>query len=163
MDKQLLGMYGEIISSRYLREHGYRVVSANYSCRLGEIDLIVEDRKHICFVEVKTRSENMKYAPADAVDSAKRKKIIATSQLFAKENKITATIHKASEGKKRQSKPRTVKISDEKQKLFAEILSNLEYDYGKNVEILKENKLIQVKIGEKVFKIDLIEQRQPKK
>ena len=36
---------------------------------------------------------------------------------LAKENKITATIHKASEGKKRQSKPRTVKISDEKQKL----------------------------------------------
>ena len=81
---------------------------------------------------------------------------------LAKENKITATIHKASEGKKRQSKPRTVKISDEKQKLFAEIFSNLQYDY-KDVEILKENKLIQVKIGEKVFKIDIIEQRQPKK
>ena len=81
---------------------------------------------------------------------------------LAKENKITATIHKASEGKKRQSKPRTVKISDEKQKLFAEILENLKENH-ENVEILKENKLIQVKIGEKVFKIDLIEQRQPKK
>lgn len=81
---------------------------------------------------------------------------------IAKENKITATIHKASEGKKRQSKPRTVKISDEKQKLFAEILENLKENH-ENVEILKENKLIQVKIGEKVFKIDLIEQRQPKK
>ena len=81
---------------------------------------------------------------------------------LAKENKITATIHKASEGKKRQSKPRTVKISDEKQKLFNEILENL-YKYNENVEVLKENKLIQVKIGEKVFKIDLIEQRKPKK
>jgi hypothetical protein len=81
---------------------------------------------------------------------------------LAKANKITATIHKASEGKKRQSKPRTVKISDEKQKLFNEILENL-YKYNENVEVLKENKLIQVKIGEKVFKIDLIEQRQPKK
>ena len=81
---------------------------------------------------------------------------------LAKKNKITATIHKASEGKKRQSKPRTVKISDEKQKLFAEILENLKENH-ENVEILKENKLIQVKIGEKVFKIDLIEQRKPKK
>lgn len=81
---------------------------------------------------------------------------------LAKENKITATIHKASEGKKRQNKPRTVKISDEKQALFAEILENLKENH-ENVEILKENKLIQVKIGEKVFKIDLIEQRQPKK
>jgi hypothetical protein len=82
---------------------------------------------------------------------------------LAKENKITATIHKASEGKKRQSKPRTVKISDEKQALFAEILENLKENH-ENVEILKENKLIQVKIGEKVLKIDLIEQKkQPKK
>ena len=55
-----------------------------------------------------------------------------------------------------------MKISDEKQKLFAEILANLKENH-ENVEILKENKLIQVKIGEKVFKIDLIEQRQPKK
>lgn len=79
----------------------------------------------------------------------------------AKENKILTTIHGAGErGKK--SKPKTVKVSDEKQTLFAEILSNLQYDY-ENVEILKENKLIQVKIGEKVFKIDIIEQRQPKK
>ena len=77
MDKQLLGIYGEIIASRYLREHGYILLSAHYSCRLGEIDLIVSDKKHICFVEVKTRSENMRYAPADAVDFAKRKRIIA--------------------------------------------------------------------------------------
>ena len=82
---------------------------------------------------------------------------------LAKENKITATIHQASgKTEKKQSKPRTVKISEEKQTLFAEILSNLQYDY-ENVEVLKENKLIQVKIGEKTFKIDLIEQRSPKK
>ena len=70
MDKQLLGMYGEIIASRYLREHGYLILSAHYSSRMGEIDLIAKDKKYVCFVEVKTRSENMKYAPADAVDSA---------------------------------------------------------------------------------------------
>ena len=82
---------------------------------------------------------------------------------LAKENKITATIHQANgKAERKQSKPRTVKISEEKQTLFAEILSNLQYDY-ENVEVLKENKLIQVKIGEKTFKIDLIEQRSPKK
>ena len=81
----------------------------------------------------------------------------------AKENKITATIHGASTTeKKKQSKPKTVKVSDEKVTLFNEIRSNLEdvYDF---VEVLKENKLIQVKIGEKIFKVDLIEQRKPKK
>ncbi len=86
MDSHLLGRYGEIIASRYLRKHGYDVVSAHYNCRLGEIDLIAEDRKFICFIEVKTRSENMKYSPADAVDYFKRNKIIATAGLYLKEN-----------------------------------------------------------------------------
>ncbi len=84
MESKLLGDYGEIIASRYLRKHGYLIVTANYTCRLGEIDLIVEDKKYLCFVEVKTRSENMRYTPADAVDFSKRSKIISSSQLFMK-------------------------------------------------------------------------------
>lgn len=85
----------------------------------------------------------------------------------AKDNKITATIHGASSTKeKKQSKPKVVKVSDEKQKLFKELSSAIkEYcaDEGGKCEILKENKLIQVEIGGKTFKIDLIEQRPKKK
>lgn len=82
----------------------------------------------------------------------------------AKENRITATIHEAHSGKaeKKQSKPRTVKISEEKQELFKEILEILAENH-ENVEILNENKLIRVEINDKLFKIDLIEQRKPKK
>ena len=68
--------------------------------------------------------------------------------------------------RKKSDKPRTVKISDEKKELFQLILSNLtgnNVDFIENVEVLKENKLIFVKIGEKNFKIDIIEQRKPKK
>lgn len=81
----------------------------------------------------------------------------------AKNNKITATIHGAGGEKKKQSKPKTVKVSDEKRVLFSQIEGFLKNYTTHEVEILKENKLIQVKIGEKVFKIDLIEQRPPKK
>ena len=56
-------------------------------------------------------------------------------------------------------KPKTVKISDEKKELFKRVLSI----FDENAVVLKENKLIQVKIGEKIFKIDIIEQRPPKK
>ena len=80
----------------------------------------------------------------------------------AKENHITATIHEAGDKvKRKRSTPRTVKVSDEKQQLFNEITETLEVS-GLEFEILKENKLIQVKIGEKVFKIDVIEQRNKK-
>ena len=63
---------------------------------------------------------------------------------------------------KKEKKPREIKVSDEKQALFAEIVACLG-DNSRNFEILKENKLICVKIDDKVFKIDLIEQRKPKK
>ena len=80
----------------------------------------------------------------------------------AQENRVTATIHNAKGDKKKTTKVKVVKVSDEKATLFKEIFENVSENH-ENVEILKENKLIQVKIGEKTFKIDLIEQRQPKK
>ena len=89
MDKKLLGAYGEIIAVRYLITHGYYVVTTNFESRIGELDIVAEDKKYICFVEVKTRSENSISAPADAVDKAKRERIIATTQSFLKKYKVT--------------------------------------------------------------------------
>lgn len=87
---------------------------------------------------------------------------IALCQM-AKDNRITQTIHGTHEKPRRKSeKPKTVKISPEKLLLFIQIQEMLEKNY-ENVEILKENKLIQVKTNEKVLKIDLIEQRKAKK
>lgn len=80
----------------------------------------------------------------------------------AKENKITSTIHSARDtSKPKASKPKTVKVSEEKQTLFANIVENLQNTY-ENVEIVTQNKLITVKLNGKTFKIDLIEQRPPK-
>ena len=71
--------------------------------------------------------------------------------------------HKATADKpKKEQKPRVVKVSDDKKQLFSEILTNLTEIYGENAKVEKENKLIIVKIGEKTFKIDLIETRKPK-
>ena len=64
--------------------------------------------------------------------------------------------------KKERKKPEK-KVSDAKKELFNEILSDLKDVYKENVEVLNENKLISVRIGEKLFKIDVIETRPPKK
>ena len=64
------------------------------------------------------------------------------------------------------SKTRTVKISDEKQTLYNELwfaLENLSQLNGYEIEKTKENKLFTIRIGNKTFKLDLIEQRTPKK
>ena len=62
---------------------------------------------------------------------------------------------------KKDRKPRTVFISDEKKELFNDILRNLEDNY-QNVTVLKENKKIEVKINDKSFSIDIIQHRPPK-
>ena len=80
----------------------------------------------------------------------------------AKKVKIDHGASAIDKTEKKEKKPREIKVSDEKQALFAEIVEKLA-ENGRNYEIVKENKLICVKIGEKTFKIDLIEQRQPKK
>lgn len=82
MNKANIGALGEMAVARFLRENGYNVVSANYRCRFGEIDIIAEDAQYICFIEVKTRAENSRYAPADAVDFHKRQKLLATAELY---------------------------------------------------------------------------------
>jgi hypothetical protein len=67
--------------------------------------------------------------------------------------------------RKKSEKPRTVKVSDAKQALFAYIKTAIEgycLNRNGNCAVLKENKLISVEIDGKIFKIDLIEQRQPK-
>jgi hypothetical protein len=78
----------------------------------------------------------------------------------AKENKVRVQGEGLKERKPRE-KPKTVKVSDEKAQLFNEIVESLK-ENGRNFEISKQNKLILVKINEKVFKIDLIEQRTKK-
>jgi hypothetical protein len=80
----------------------------------------------------------------------------------AKKVKIDHQASAIDKTEKKEKKVREVKVSDEKQSLFAEIVANLA-ENGRNYQILKENKLISVQIGEKIFKIDLIEQRMPKK
>lgn len=77
--------------------------------------------------------------------------------------KIKVDVGARTETPKKESKPRTVVTSDEKKQLFSDILTNLTEIYGESAKVEKENKLIIVKIGEKTFKIDLIEQRKPKK
>ena len=80
----------------------------------------------------------------------------------AKKVKIDHGASAMDKTKSKEKKPRPKVASDEKKELFDEIFSNLQDVYKKNARIEKENKLIIVKIGEKTFKIDLIESRPPK-
>jgi len=83
MSNKILGSYGEFLAGRYLKAQGYRILEENFRNKLGEIDLIVQDGKTICFVEVKTRQSLDQGQPYEAVTPWKIRKLsqMATSYL----------------------------------------------------------------------------------
>ena len=84
------------------------------------------------------------------------------NELDEKASKVQISKEVAPKKSSKPRKPIEKKVSDEKKELFSEILSDLEDVYKGKVEVLNENKLISVQIGDKRFKIDVIEQRKPK-
>ena len=76
------GAAGEVLAARFLREKGYTVVSSNFRCRQGEIDIIATYGDYIVFVEVKTRQEDAMYAPREAVTAAKQRRLLQTAAIY---------------------------------------------------------------------------------
>lgn len=88
-------------------------------------------------------------------------------ELDAKAKKVKID-HEAQSTKprKKSEKPRTVKVSDAKKEFFSKLsyyLNEFCEENDANCTILKENKLFQVEFGGEIFKLDLIQQRKPKK
>ena len=86
--KQILGEEGERIAETFLRKKGYRVVERNYRCPVGELDLILLDRRVVVFVEVKTRSDDRFGAPLESVGPRKQKKMIKTALFFLTRHRL---------------------------------------------------------------------------
>lgn len=80
------GAWGESAALQYLLKKRYKPVAANYSCRFGEIDLIVCDRRYLVFVEVKLRKSS-KFADAkEFVDVYKQNRLRVTAEMYLAEN-----------------------------------------------------------------------------
>ncbi|MCX5706901.1 MAG: YraN family protein [Candidatus Omnitrophica bacterium] len=83
-----LGKKGEEAAVPFLKENGYKILYRNYKSKLGEIDIIAQDKDTICFVEVKTRRDNKFGLPSEAVDKFKQRQITKTALVFLKEKKL---------------------------------------------------------------------------
>jgi putative endonuclease len=69
------GKVTEAFAECYLKEQGLEFIDRNIHCRQGEIDLVMRDGDVFVFIEVKYRKNNHFGSAAEAVSSAKQKKI----------------------------------------------------------------------------------------
>ncbi|MCU1498811.1 MAG: hypothetical protein JWM47_2764 [Acidimicrobiales bacterium] len=70
-----LGASGEERVAAWYRAAGYEVLSRNWRCREGELDLICARDRRVVICEVKTRSSLAFGHPAEAVTPAKQRRI----------------------------------------------------------------------------------------
>ncbi len=87
-EKHYLGKTGEMIATKYLIKNGYKIVTRNFRCKQGEIDIIAQDKNEIVFIEVKTRHNNNYGNPAQAVDKRKRTHILNATKYFIYINRL---------------------------------------------------------------------------
>jgi len=76
------GETGEQIAARYLFKKGFRLLEHNYTCEVGEIDLIAEDRGTVVFIEVKTRKSLTAGTPEEAVNRDKQRRIVRAANWY---------------------------------------------------------------------------------
>lgn len=70
------GVLAEQLAAKYFQQQGLTLLQANYSCRFGEIDLILLDGDTHVFAEVRLRSGSAFGGAAASIDARKQAKIV---------------------------------------------------------------------------------------
>lgn len=99
--------------------------------------------------------------PCDEVDECPEGiELEEVQELQEKASKIKIDHGASADKPKDKKKEKIVKVSNEKTKIFEDLVDFLQKDYDICIE--KENKLLIIRENGKIFKLDLIETRQKK-
>ncbi len=81
-DRAVTGRTGEAAALAWYRAAGYRLVARNWTCRAGEVDLILARGRTVVFSEVKTRRGSAFGDPFEAVTWRKQEKLRLLAETF---------------------------------------------------------------------------------
>lgn len=83
------GLIAEQIACDYLTKQGLRLLTKNFRCPSGEIDLIMQEKEDIIFIEVRSR-KSLDFGQAlESIDAKKIKKIIKTASFYLQSRQLT--------------------------------------------------------------------------
>ena len=84
---KVIGDLAEALAARFLEQRGMRVITRNFHCRGGEIDLVCRDGKVLVFVEVRLRRNAAFGGAAASITVTKQRRIILAAQYYLTANK----------------------------------------------------------------------------
>jgi putative endonuclease len=82
MNSKLIGSKAEDIACSFLIKNGLVLITRNYHCRYGEIDLIMQDSDTLVFVEVRYRKNSTYGSVAETVNKSKQRKLIFSANYY---------------------------------------------------------------------------------
>jgi len=77
-----IGQQAEQWANHYLQQQGLTLITKNYACRRGEIDLIMQDQQTLVFVEVRYRKSSAFGSALESVNTKKQQKLIFTAEHY---------------------------------------------------------------------------------
>jgi putative endonuclease len=86
--RRWFGTRSERAAAGFLKRLGYHILARNYSCALGELDLVALDHNCIVFVEVRSTEESDAGRPAESVDRAKQQRLTNLAKHFLKHHHL---------------------------------------------------------------------------
>lgn len=81
-DKREKGNEAEQIACNYLAKNGYRVITRNFSCRVGEIDIIAQNGEDLVFVEVRSWHSSATVNPIQTISRRKQERVIKAAEYY---------------------------------------------------------------------------------
>ncbi len=91
MIKQIIGRRAERLAAHYLRQQGLLHIRRNFRCHCGEIDLIMQDKEEIVFVEVRARSNSTYGGAIESITRHKKRCLIRTAHYYLIQHKPKST------------------------------------------------------------------------
>lgn len=80
--KQKKGFDMETKACDYLQTKGLKLITKNYCTKMGEIDLIMQDKDVLVFVEVRYRKSNAFGGAVESVNYAKIQRIVRAANFY---------------------------------------------------------------------------------
>ncbi len=76
------GALWESVAEERLQAEGLRTLARNWTCRHGELDLVMRDRDTVVFVEVRYRGGGRFGGGVESVHAGKQRRLVAAASLF---------------------------------------------------------------------------------
>lgn len=86
------GAQYEEVALRFLLAQGLTVVTRNYRCRFGELDLVMQEGGTLVIVEVRYRKNNRYGSALESVTKAKQTRIITATKHYMVQHKTAQPI-----------------------------------------------------------------------